>query len=81
MKFNTFNEWVTQNKDVNRSKEDFTDLATNKDLWATREEEGLLENQLDQWVNRLVGLLHSVPPSRKQELLEKVISDLQASIS
>jgi len=67
-----FNEWMTQNK------AEFQDLNTSKDLgMETSEEEGLLESQLEQWVNKLVGLLHTVPEGRKQKLLEKVIQDLQ----
>jgi hypothetical protein len=67
-----FNEWITHNK------AEFQDLNTSKDLgMETREEEGLLESQLEQWVNKLVGLLHTVPEARKQKLLEKVIQDLQ----
>lgn len=71
-----FNEWITQNKG-----EDFSGLVTDEDLgMRTREDKDLLENQLDQWVIKLMGLLHTVPAHRKQELLEKVITSLQASI-
>lgn len=71
-----FNEWITQNKD-----EDFSGLTTNKDLgMQTREDKDLLESQMDQWVDKLMGLLHTVPAHRKQKLLEKVITSLRASI-
>ena len=70
-----FNEWITQNKE-----EEFANLVTNKDLgMETQEQEGLIEGQLDQWVDKLMGLLHAVPSHRKQKLLEKVIDDLRAS--
>jgi hypothetical protein len=75
---NKFNEWVTQNKE-----EDFSDLITNKDLGMTvKEQDGLIESQLDQWVNKLMGLLQTsgIQGNRKTKLLEKVINSLQASI-
>jgi hypothetical protein len=64
MKHNTFNEWVTQNKD-------FSD-----------ETDGLIESQLDQWVNKLMGLLQTsgIQGTRKTKLLEKVINSLQERI-
>jgi len=69
-----FNEWITQNSN------NFGELSSDLGM-KTREQEGLLESQLEQWVNKLMGLLHTIPPHRKQELLEKVISDIQASIN
>jgi hypothetical protein len=72
----TFNEWITQNK-----SNEFSGLVTDKDLgMRTREDTDLLESQMEQWVNKLMGLLNSCPQHRKQELIEKVISSLQASI-
>lgn len=68
-----FKEWITQNKE-----REFNNLVTNKDLgMETQEQEGLIESQLDQWVDRLMGLLHTLPQNRKQKLLEKVISDIK----
>jgi len=70
-----FNEWITQNK------EEFADLITNKDLgMETMQEDDLIESQLDQWVHKLMGLLHTVPSNKKHKFLEKVISELQASM-
>jgi uncharacterized protein (DUF608 family) len=40
-------------------------------------EDDLLENQLDQWVTKLMGLLQTVPEERKQKFLEKVINNIQ----
>ena len=64
---------MTQNKD-------FTELSSDLGM-KTREQEGLLESQLDQWVNKLMGLLHDSPPHRKQELLEKVVNHLKSNFS
>jgi hypothetical protein len=64
-----FNEWISQNN------KDFDELSSNLGI-ETKEEEGLIENQLDQWVNKLMGLLHTVPSNRKQKLLEKVINKI-----
>jgi uncharacterized protein (DUF608 family) len=57
-----FNEWMTQ------TKGSFGDSDMTED--------SVLENQMEQWVNKLVGLLHSVPEDKKQKLLEKVIQSL-----
>jgi hypothetical protein len=64
-----FNEWITQNKDKNLKE----DLGMQ-----TREDPSLIESQLEQWINRLVGLLHTSP--NKQKLMEKVINELQKRI-
>ena len=70
-----FNEWITQNKD-----EEFSGLKNGDIGVTTYEDKDLLENQLDQWVTRLMGLLQSVPENRKVKLLEKVISDIQENL-
>ncbi len=72
-----FNEWITQNK-----SEDFSGLNNSNNLgMETAEDRDLVENQLDQWVTRLMGLLQGVSQNRKHKLIEKVISELQASIN
>lgn len=71
-----FNEWITQNKG-----EDFSGLTNNPMELQTAEDRDLVENQLDQWVTRLMGLLQGVPQNRKHKLIERVISELQASIN
>jgi hypothetical protein len=45
-----FNEWITQNN------KDYGELSSDLGM-ETKEQEDLLENQLDQWVNKLMGLL------------------------
>lgn len=51
---------------------------------ATREEpnistdDELLESQLNQWVQKLFGLIHQ--NENKKEILEKVINDIQSRI-
>jgi len=73
----SFNEWITQNKD-----EEFSGLKNSDHAgMEQQEDQDLLENQLDQWVTRLMGLLQSVPQNRKAKLLEKVINNLQATIN
>lgn len=64
-----FNEWIIQNKDKN-IKEDLG--------MQTKEDAALIESQLEQWINRLVGLLHTSP--NKHKLMEKVIGELQKRI-
>lgn len=68
-----FNEWITQNKD-----EEFQELKS-KDYYMYQDDLELIEGQLDQWINKIRGLLLTAP-HRKRELLEKVINDLKASI-
>lgn len=61
-----FNEWLTQNHG------EFNELGMK-----VREEEGLVENQLQMWVTKLMGLLQGLPPHRKNELLERVIISIE----
>lgn len=61
-----FNEWLTQNHG------EFNELGMK-----VREEEGLVENQLQMWVTKLMGLLQGLPPQRKHELLERVIISIE----
>lgn len=67
-----FNEWITQNKE-----EEFSALSSQGLGMRTREDTDLIEGQLDQWVNKLMGLLNAVPQERKQKFLEKVISNIK----
>ncbi len=69
-----FNEWITQNRDQEFSGLKNSDHADMEQ----QEDQDLLENQLDQWVTRLMGLLQSVPQNRKTKLLEKVINNIHA---
>lgn len=68
-----FNEWITQNKN-------FQELSSDLGM-ETQEDNALLENQLDQWVTRLMGLLQTVPSEKKQKLIEKVISNIKTSLN
>lgn len=65
-----FNEWLTQNKP------EFEELSQDLNM-RTQDQEDLIESQLDQWVNKLVGLLHNLPEERKQKLIEKVVENLR----
>lgn len=66
-----FNEWMTQNKD-----EEFAELSSDLGM-STDEDSAMLENQLDQWVTRLMGLLQTAPSEKKQKLIEKVITNIK----
>jgi len=70
-----FNEWMTQNKDS-----EFTELSSDLGM-STDEDTAMLENQLDQWVTRLMGLLQSAPSEKKQKLIEKVITNIKTFVS
>ena len=63
-----FNEWITQ-------KDEFSELSNGSDL-ETMQDDAVVENQLDQWIDKLMGLLHTTPSDKKQKLLEKVINKL-----
>lgn len=60
-----FNEWAEA-----RAKSSDLGMETSTDT-------DLLESQLEQWINKLAGLLHSVPQDKKTKLLEKVISNIK----
>lgn len=66
-----FNEWMTQNKDA-----EFAELSSDLGM-STEEDTAMLENQLDQWVTRLMGLLQTAPSEKKQKLIEKVITNIK----
>ena len=66
-----FNEWMTQNKDS-----EFSELSSDLGM-ETDEDTAMLENQLDQWVTRLMGLLQGAPSEKKQKLIEKVITNIK----
>lgn len=69
-----FNEWMTQN-----NKDHVKALNTSADLgMQTTQEDDLLKSQMEQWVNKLAGLLHTVPSDKRNKLLEKVIHDINA---
>ena len=70
-----FYEWMTQNKDS-----EFTELSSDLGM-STDEDTAMLENQLDQWVTRLMGLLQSAPSEKKQKLIEKVITNIKTFVS
>lgn len=64
-----FNEWLTQ-----RGGEEF---ATSNNLgMETVEDMSLIENQLEQWVTRLAGLLQNLPEETKRKLLGKVVESI-----
>jgi hypothetical protein len=62
-----FNEWITK-KDTDVLKASFPD-------------DSLLIDQLDQWVDKLCGLLHDVSNDKKHSLLEKVIKEIKTRIN
>ncbi len=40
-------------------------------------DDDVLENQMEQWMDRLSGLLHNVPSEKKKAMLEKIMNGLQ----
>lgn len=50
--------------------------------WLTRQDgsEDLVTNQLEQYVSRIVGVLHDVEETKRAVLIEKLISDLRQQL-
>jgi hypothetical protein len=70
-----FNEWLTANK------KEYAGLSTSKDLgMETADDADLLENQVDQWITKLIGLLNNASAERKQKLAEKIVTELKKRI-
>lgn len=67
-----FNEWITQ-KDNKQYKE----LSSKNLGMETQQDLGLIESQLDQWIDKLNGLLYDLPSETKAKLVEKVINKLR----
>jgi hypothetical protein len=61
-----FNEWLTQNHGDESS-----------DLKVIDQDDALVVNQLEQFVDRIAGILHTVSEDKKTGFVEKLISDLR----
>ena len=65
-----FNERLTARSD------DFNELKSDVKM-VVHEDDNLIESQLQQWVDKLAGLLNDIPNDKKHKLLEKVITKIQ----
>ena len=71
-----FNEWLTKNH-----SDDLDALKTTDNLgMVTNEDDALVTNQLEQFVDRIAGILHNVAEDKKEVFLSKLITDLQNRI-
>lgn len=73
----SFNEWMTTNHegslDALKSSDDNLGLVTSED-------EAMVVNQLEQFVNRIMGILHNVSEDKRGPLVEKLITDLRSKV-
>lgn len=71
----SFNEWLTVNHEADALKNSDDDLGL-----VTNEDEAMVVNQLEQFVNRIMGILHSVSEEKRGPLVEKLITDLRNKV-
>lgn len=70
-----FNEWLTQ-----KSPDNFKELTSNGLGMEQKEDPSLIESQLEQWVDKLNGLLYNLPSETRVKLVEKVIEKLKYQV-
>jgi hypothetical protein len=61
----TFNEWFAETHNPKNSDSILTD------------NDALLSNQLEQFVDRVHGILYELPDDKRQAFMEKFINDLR----
>ena len=66
-----YNEWL-DDQAVNAELGGFT--------MTTAHDDGVLANQMEQLVNRLEGLLHDVPESKKTALIDRLMRQIEERI-
>lgn len=68
-----FNEWLSKEKNI-------TEHGANDYGMETVEDTDLLENQLSQMADRVIGLLYSLSDDKKTKLMERFIVSLKKRI-
>lgn len=71
----SFNEWLTANHETDALKNSDNDLGL-----VTNEDDDMVVNQLEQFVNRIMGILHNVSEEKRGPLVEKLITDLRNKV-
>ncbi len=67
----SFNEWLT------KTCGNLDDLSTADNLGLlTQEDEAMVVNQLEQFVDRINGILYNVPEEKRAALVERLIVNL-----
>lgn len=71
----SFNEWLTANHETDALKTSDSNLGL-----VTSEDDAMVVNQLEQFVDRIMGILHNVSEDKRGPLVEKLITDLRNKV-
>lgn len=74
----SFNEWLTKTHE-GESLDSLKTSDGNLGL-VTNEDEAMVVNQLEQFANRIRGILYNVSEEKRDELLEKLFTDLRNKV-
>jgi hypothetical protein len=71
----SFNEWLSTNHNTDALKTSDSNLGL-----VTSEDDAMVVNQLEQFVDRIMGILHNVSEDKRGSLVEKLITDLRNKV-
>lgn len=71
----SFNEWLTTSHNTDALKTSDSNLGL-----VTSEDDAMVVNQLEQFVDRIMGILHNVSEDKRGSFVEKLITDLRNKV-